>query len=66
MDEKQTDSPPEKPLFTVTLTAYDWHVLMNELEHSLRVVNRDSRNLVKIYEAVAAQLAGAPVKVLKN
>lgn len=63
MDVQPTANPPEDAQIAVHLTPYEWHVLLRELEHFLRVVNRDRTNLTKTYEAIASQLAGSTVKV---
>lgn len=51
---------------SITLTPYQWHMLLEELENRLCVVNIDRTNLVEVYEAIAGQLRGEPVKVILN
>ena len=51
---------------SVTLTPYQWHNLLEELEDRLCVVNIPRKNLVEVYEAIAGQLRGGPVKVVLN
>lgn len=41
---------------TVELSVYDWHVLLDELLHSQRFVNRDTENASRLYEEIAKQL----------
>jgi len=40
----------------VRLSIYEWHILLNEMEHSLRFVNRDAHNLNALYIKITAQL----------
>lgn len=51
---------------SIMLTAYQWHNLLEELEDRLCVVNIDRKNLVEVYEAIAGQLRGGPVRVILN
>lgn len=49
----------------VTMSAFDWHVLLEEMEYTNRIVNRDTREVKRLYELIASQLAGQPV-ILQN
>ena len=51
---------------SVALTDYEWHLLLSELEHSMRFVNRDTKTVVMIYEKIASQLNGAKVTMTLN
>ena len=37
---------------------------MSELEQGMRIVNRDQKTLISIYENISSQLAGIPVTVV--
>ncbi len=50
-------------LTSIELSNYAWHSLLSELEDSLRICNRDNTNVEILYENIASQLAGRPVKV---
>lgn len=49
---------------SITLTPYQWHKLLEELEDRLCVVNIDRTNLIELYEEITYQLRGERVKVL--
>lgn len=47
----------------LVLTAWDIHLLLGELEHQLRVVNKDNRNTTYLYNKIADQLETVKVGV---
>lgn len=47
----------------VSLSAYEWHQLLGELEHGMRIVNRDTDVLISLYEKIGSQLSGRPLVV---
>lgn len=47
----------------VSLSAYEWHQLLGELEHGMRIVNRDTDVLIGLYEKIGSQLSGRPLVV---
>ena len=49
---------------TVSLSAYEWHQLLSELEFCLRFANQDIVITQYLYEAIGSQLAGVPVRVV--
>ncbi len=64
MDSTESSPSPDsvdKASLSVTLTAYDWHALLREMEEMSNIVNRDQRNLRILYTAIASQLAGEQV-----
>jgi len=46
-----------------TLTAYESHLLLKELEYLLSIVNRNQQGLKLVYEKIAGQLHDIPIKV---
>jgi len=40
----------------VYLSIFEWHVLLGELEHSMRFVNRDTNNPTALYNKISTQL----------
>jgi hypothetical protein len=57
------DPEPTKSQIPILLSAYQWHQLLRELEHSMRIVNRDQDILYGLYENISSQLNGNPVVV---
>ena len=53
---------PSTPL-TVTLSSWHWHRLLRQLEEDMRVCNVDQEVTYQLYELIASQLAGHPVRV---
>ena len=47
----------------VQLTPYEWHETMRELEHLLRIANRDNSTVKRLYTKIATQLHGDKVTV---
>ena len=47
----------------IVLTAWEVHVLLGELEHQLRVANRDNTNTKIIYEKIAYQLNKQDIEI---
>lgn len=52
------------PNINITMTSYEWHLLLNDIEDHLRIVNRDRRTTASLYEKIASQLLGAKVTYL--
>ena len=51
---------------SVTLSTYDWHLLLNDIEDHLRIVNRDRTTTRELYEKIASQLYGTKVTYILN
>jgi len=51
----------EAPLQAVQLSVFEWHILLQELEHNLNIINRDRRNTSILYDKIASQLAGTKI-----
>lgn len=49
--------PP--PTAKVELTVYEWHVLLEELQHNMRVVNRDTTNAKFLWGKISGKLNGS-------
>ncbi len=56
-------NPDTPPAVTVTLSPFQWSMLLTQLENDMCIVNRDRENLFRLYEIIASQLAGHPVTV---
>ncbi len=41
---------------SISLTAYEWHILLDELHHSMSVVNRDTSNAENLWDIIANKL----------
>lgn len=42
----------------VELTVYEWHILLEELQHNMSVVNRDTSSAKFLWEKIANKLNG--------
>lgn len=60
--------PPPKPPSTksVTLTVYEWHALLRELEYLFAICNRDQHNAKALYNLIATELHGETVNVFEE
>jgi hypothetical protein len=56
----------EKEKINVQLTAFDWHLLLQELEHSMGVVNRERTHIYQLWEKIASQLSGKNINLIIN
>jgi len=54
-----------QPAQTVSLSSFDWHLVLAEMEHAMEIVGRDKVILEKLYCKMASQLAGHPVRFAK-
>jgi len=48
-----------RDLFTkisVKMSAYDWHILLDELAHLQRFTNRDTSDATRLHEEISKQL----------
>ena len=59
------DSLPVVQL-SVTLSGYEWHLLLKELEQSMRFANLDTSVAIRLFDEIASQLAGVRVSVEKT
>lgn len=57
IDVKRRDM--EVPVF---LSVFGWHLLLRELEHAMRVIGRDKKNLEALWTNIGNQLNGTPEK----
>ncbi len=57
------ETKPEPNLTSIKLSNYDWHILLDELEQTMRIYNKDNSNAEILYCNIASQLAGRPVKI---
>ena len=48
---------------SVELDVYEWHKVLDFLEDEMCVVNRNPEMAIMLYEKIATQLNGDPVKV---
>ena len=48
---------------SVSLTTYEWHILLLELERVMSFINIDTTHAVLLYEKITAQLSDTPIKV---
>lgn len=46
------------PQFSVELSVYEWHILLNELQHNMSVINRDTTDAKFLWEKIATKLNG--------
>lgn len=46
------------PSANIELSVYEWHILLDELQRSMRVVNRDTSNAKFLWEKIANRLNG--------
>lgn len=57
-------------MFKVELSIFAWHELLKELEFGLSIINdgygHSSDRCVELYEKIATQLNGRPVKIIKK
>jgi hypothetical protein len=60
---KIEDLAPEMP---IELYVYEWHELLGILEYRMQIVNMDVELPAKLYERIATQLNGKPVKVVRR
>lgn len=61
------DGPPPIPSplnVSVSMSPYEWHKLLSELEFAMCIVNRDQRTITALYEMISSQLNEVPVKVV--
>jgi len=49
---------------TVTLTLFEWAMLLKELEFKIGFVNQDTSIALVLYEKIASQIYGQPVTVV--
>ena len=61
--EENVATPPTFQRASVTLSVYDWHLLLKAMENLICIVNRDNANVKRIYEVISTQLCEVPVKV---
>jgi hypothetical protein len=62
--DPSAESPAAMPSYVaVQLTPYEWHETLKELEHLLRIANRDNGPVERLYSKIASQLHGDTVKV---
>ena len=47
----------------VSLTVYEWHSLLSVLEDSMKIINRNTSQAVRLYEMIAGQLSDVPISV---
>ena len=60
-------TPPATPADkAVTLSIYDWHALLAELEYLLSICNRNRNNAMVLYSDIATQLSGREVDLFKE
>lgn len=51
----------------VLLQPFEWHLLLKELESSMRIINRDRENITILYEKISTQLNNdRPVRFVTN
>jgi hypothetical protein len=67
MSDKIESEPPitKEPMFSITLSIYDWHKLLNELEYLQKIGNRNPDNAVYLWEYIATKLSGNE-KIIKG
>lgn len=58
--ESITDGHEPVPQIPVSLTAYEWHLILQELQHSISVINRDTTNAKAMWDKLANKLNGTP------
>jgi hypothetical protein len=56
----------QSPSFSVALSIYEWHHLLNSMEEMMNIVNRDQKNIRILYGEIATQLAGHSVNVMER
>ncbi len=44
------------PSASIELSVYEWHTLLDELQHSMRIMNRDNSNAKFLWEKIANKL----------
>ena len=47
---------------SVSLSAWEWHNILSELEHLMCIVNRDQSVVKKLYTKISTQLSDCEVK----
>lgn len=60
----QTEQKVEEPTnqrMSVTLSGYEWHRLLQEMEFTASISNRDRTMIKSLYEKIGSQLHGASV-----
>lgn len=50
---------------SVTLSVYDWHLILRALERNMSIINWQDVNTTRLYEDISTQLCQMPVKVAK-
>ena len=53
------------PTIKVSLTFYEWHTLLKELENNFSDVGRDKNNSKQLYEKILSQLDGTKMVIKK-
>ena len=43
----------------IGMSAYEWHLLLKELEHAMCIVNRDQKDLKMLWNKIANKLNGS-------
>ena len=56
----------KQPTKSVELTVYEWHLLLNDMEDHLRIVNRNRNTTKGLYERIASQLCCQKVNYILN
>lgn len=46
------------PKFSVELSVYEWHILLEELQHNMSVVNRDTSSAKFLWGKISNKLNG--------
>ena len=50
---------------SVELDVYEWHKVLDVFEEEMCIVNRNPEMAIMLYEKIATQLNGVPVKVAR-
>lgn len=53
----------EKTMVSVSLSTYEWHSILLDLEYLMRICNRNNESTYRNYEAIASVLNGGKVVV---